>query len=160
MCSNTKMESLLRHTVATLSYRLGKVLRGAPADFDTYQADNECRTPVQILAHVGDLMDWAASMAAGKPAWHSSPPGPWPQEVARFFAAIQTLDDRLAAASLEPGAAHRLFQGPIADAFTHTGQLAVLRRMAGSPVKGENYFLAEIVAGRVGADQAPPQREF
>jgi len=54
----------------------------------------------------------------------------------------------------------KLFQGPVADALTHVGQIAVLRRLAGSPVKGENYFVADIAAGRVGADQAAPKREF
>jgi hypothetical protein len=160
MCSNTEMETLLRHTLATLAYRLGKVLRDFPADFATYQASNACRTPVQILAHIGDLMEWAVTMVEGKPVWHGSQPGPWAQEVARFFSAIQGLDARIAATGLESGAAERLFQGPIADALTHSGQLAVLRRIAGSPVKGENYFLAEIIKGRVGADQAPPLVEF
>lgn len=154
------METLLRHTLATLSYRLGKVLRGVPAGFASYQAGNECRTPVQILAHIGDLMDWAVSMVEGKPTWRSAPPAAWEHEVTRFFSSIQTLDSGLAGTVLDREAAEHLFQGPIADALTHTGQLAVLRRMAGLPVKGENYFLAEIVSGRVGTDQAPPRREF
>jgi len=154
------MDSLLRHTLATLAYRLGKVLRDAPAEFESYQASPGARTPVEILAHIGDLMEWALTMAEGRPAWHDSAPLPWPREVARFFQAIQALDARIAASGLESGQAAGLFQGPIADALTHTGQLAMLRRMAGSPMKGENYFMAEIVAGRLGPDQAPPRREF
>jgi hypothetical protein len=154
------METLLRHTLATLSYRLGKVLRDAPPDFGTFQAGAGRRTPVQILAHVGDLMDWAVTMVEGKPAWHSSEQGPWAREVQRFFTAIQALDAAIVAKGLKAGAAESLFQGPISDALTHTGQLSLLRGLAGSPVKGENYFMAEIVAGRVGPDQAPPHREF
>jgi hypothetical protein len=154
------METLLRHTLATLAYRLGKVIRDAPEPFGSYQSKPGDPTPVKILAHIGDLMDWALTMAEGKPGWHDSQPLPWPQEVARFFTAIQALDARLAAHGLESGQAKSLFQGPISDALTHTGQLAMLRRMAGCPVKGENYFMAEIVAGRVGPDQAPPRREF
>jgi hypothetical protein len=154
------METLLRHTLATLSYRLGKVLRDVPPDFGTFQAGTGRRTPVQILAHIGDLMDWAVTMVEGKPAWHDSKPGLWPQEVQRFFTAIQALDTAIVAKGLKTGAAESLFQGPISDALTHTGQLSLLRGLAGSPVKGENYFMAEIAAGRVGADQAQPHREF
>jgi len=154
------MEPLLRHTLATLAYRLGKVLRDAPAEFGNYQTSPGARTPAQILAHIGDLMDWALGMAEGRTAWHDSQPLPWPQEVARFFQAIQALDARLAAKGLESAHAQSLFQGPIADALTHTGQLAMLRRMAGCPMKGENYFMSEIVAGRLGLDQTPPRREF
>jgi len=154
------METLLRHTLATLSYRLGKVLRDAPADFGNYQAGEGRRTPVQILAHIGDLMDWAGTMVEGQPEWHNATPQSWPQEVQRFFAAIQKLETAIVAKGITAEAANRLFQGPISDALTHTGQLSMLRGLAGSPVKGENYFMAEIAAGRVGPDQAPPHREF
>jgi hypothetical protein len=80
--------------------------------------------------------------------------------VARFFGALQALDERLASHDALGYSAEKIFQGPLADAFTHTGQIAMLRRMAGAPVRGENYFQAEIVAGRVGTEQAPPKREF
>lgn len=154
------MESLLRHTLATLAYRLGKVLRDAPANFGNYQAGPGRRTPVQILAHIGDLMDWAVTMVEGKPEWHAATPQSWPQEVQRFFAGIQALDAAIVAKGLNADAANRLFQGPISDALTHSGQLSMLRGLTGSPVKGENYFMAEIVAGRLGPDQAKPHREF
>ncbi|HUO26377.1 MAG TPA: hypothetical protein VMU61_11980 [Candidatus Aquilonibacter sp.] len=151
---------LLRHTLATLAYRAGKTLRNAPANFSDFQAGSQTRTPGQILAHIGDLMNWAGSIAAGKQAWRSSKPLPWDKEVDRFFAALKQFDDFLA--SSEPLQAHagELFQGPIADALTHVGQIAILRRMAGAPVKGENYFKAGIEVGRVGADQAAPRQEF
>jgi hypothetical protein len=113
---------------------------------------------VRILAHVGDLMDWALSLVEGSQKWHNSIPLPWPDEVARFFRALEALDHRIAATGVEPAIADRLFQGPIADALTHTGQLAMLRRMAGCPIRGENYYVAEIAIGRVGADQASPRR--
>ena len=53
-----------------------------------------------------------------------------------------------------------MFQGPIADALTHIGQIGMMRRMAGAPVRGENYFKADIAAGRVGAEQSAPRFEF
>ncbi len=152
--------ALLRHTVATLAYRGGKALRGSPPDFADLRVAETARTPAEILAHVGDLLDWALTMVRGKPAWHNSPPLPWDQEVARFFAALQALDDQLAGDAPLAETPARIFQGPIADALQHVGQIALLRRLGGAPIRGENYFRADIAAGRVGAEQAPPRREF
>jgi hypothetical protein len=151
---------LLRHTVATLAYRGGKTLRGAPAGFAEFRAGQTTRTPAQILAHIGDLLDWALSLAEGKEAWHNSPPLPWEQGTARFFAALEIFDKRLSAEVPLACSAEKLFQGPIADAFTHVGQIALLRRLAGCPVRGENYHKADIAAGRVGPEQAKPKFEF
>jgi hypothetical protein len=151
---------LLRHIVATLAYRAGKTLRGAPDEFAGFQASPTSRTPGQILAHLGDLMDWAFSITAGRQKWHDSEPLPWRQEVSRFFQAVEAFDAYLASdqpVQVEPG---KLFQGGIADALTHVGQIAMLRRMAGCPVRGENYFMANIAPGRVGFDQAAPVKEF
>ena len=151
---------LLRHTVATVAYRGGKALRGAPDRFATFHIGDKTRTPAQILAHMGDLFDWALSIAQGKQAWHDSAPLPWDAEVDRFFAAIQKFDVYLASSEPLHGSAEGLFQGPVADALNHVGQIAMLRRLAGSPILGENYFKADIVAGRVGPDQSVPRREF
>ena len=151
---------LLRHTLATLAYRGGKALRGAPPEFASFRAGDTSRTSGQILAHLGDLLDWALSLAEGKQAWHDSPALEWEQGTARFHAALEALDQRLASPTAPACPAEKLFQGPIADALTHVGQIAMLRRMAGCPLRGENYFVAEIAAGRVGPDQAKPRREF
>lgn len=151
---------LLRHTVATLAYRARKPLEGAPADFSGFKASEKTRTPGQILAHLGDLIDWALSMAKGKQVWHDSPPQPWEQGAQRFYAALKTFDEFLASEAPLSCSPEQLFQGPIADALWHVGQIAMLRGMAGAPIRGENYFKAEIAAGRVGRDQATPRREF
>jgi len=153
------MNELLRHTVATLAYRGGKVVRGVPASFADFHADGTTRTPVQILAHIGDLLDWAYVLAPGENTWKDATQQSWDREVARFFAALERLDQQLASAELQCKP-ERLFQGPIADALTHVGQIAILRRIAGVPVRGENYFAADIAAGRVGREQSPPKREF
>jgi hypothetical protein len=151
---------VIRHTVATLAYRAGKALRGAPPEFAGYRADASSRTPAEILAHMGDLFDWALSMANGAQQWHNSTPLPWDQEVERFFAALQKFDERLASDEPLGETPEKLFQGPIADALTHTGQIAMLRRMASCKIPGENYHMADIVTGRVGLTQAAPRREF
>jgi hypothetical protein len=156
----TEDPGMLRHTLATLAYRGGKAVRGAPPEFGDFEAGPQTRTPGQILAHVGDLLDWALCLADGRHEWHESKPLPWDQEVARFFRGLKALDDRLGSGKPLGFPAERLFQGPIADALTHVGQIAMLRRMAGHPVRGENYFKAEIAAGRVGSEQAAPRREF
>jgi len=153
-------KQLFQHTVATLAYRGGKALRNAPPGFADFQAGAGVRTPGQILAHIGDLLDWALSMATGEKKWHDSQPQSWDSDVERFFAALKKLDDFLSSNAPVQASFEKLFQGPIADALTHVGQIAILRRMAGEPVKGENYYVAEITAGRVGPDQAKPKREF
>jgi hypothetical protein len=166
---------MLRHAVATLAYRGGKTLRGAPPDFSTFRAaagasphgnsqqntgQQGTRQPGQILAHMCDLLDWALKLADGTHEWRESPPQLWEHDTARFFAGLEALDQRLASTAPLGVPAGKLFQGPIADALTHTGQIAMLRRMAGAPVRSENYFKADIQAGRAGADQAPPRFEF
>jgi len=159
MDSSDSKIAMLRHTVATLAYRARKPLSGAPADFASF-AGSVPRTPGKILAHLCDLFDWALSLANGAEAWKNSDVGPWEEDVTRFFAKLEAFDQRLAASTPLGCEPERLFQGPIADALTHVGQLAMLRRLAGSPVKGENYFVAKMSAGRVGKDQAPPVYEF
>jgi len=156
---DTKRE-MLRHTVATLAYRGAKAVRGAPDSFASYHASETTRTPAQILAHVGDLLDWGLSIAKGAEAWNNSEPLAWSQEVARFHRALESFDNYLGSDAELSAACERLFQGPIADALTHVGQLTMLRRIAGAPIKGENYSRAKIEAGRVGAEQAAPKGEF
>jgi hypothetical protein len=151
---------LLRHTLATLAYRGGKAVRNAPDSFAEFHANESVRTPAQILAHIGDLMDWGLSIAKGQQAWHDTQPLPWSEEVQRFFVSLTKFDDFLASSEPLQATPEKLFQGPIADALTHVGQIAILRRLAGNPLKGENYYKAAIVAGRVSADQAEPRREF
>jgi len=148
----------LRHALATLAYRGGKTLRNAPAEFADFQGVG--RRPVQILAHIGDVLDWALSMAQGKQKYIESQALVWDKEVGRFFASLQRLDDYLASAEPVHAPLEKLFQGPIADALTHVGQIAMLRRMAGAPISGENYFVADIAVGRVGPKQAASKREF
>lgn len=158
--SDDPKREMLRHTLATLAYRGGKTMRGAPAGFAEFKASETTRTPGQILAHLGDLLDWALSQAKGKQAWSNGEALPWEQGSARFFAALNALDEYLASDQPLGSPCEKIFQGAIADSLTHVGQIAMLRRMAGAPVRGENYSRAKIAAGRVGAEQAAPVQEF
>ena len=151
---------LLRHALATIAYRGRKAVADVPESFATIRAAESSRTPLEILAHIGDLFDWALSIARGKQTWPNSQPLPWPREVARFFEALGAFDAYLAADQPLDTSIEQLFQGPVADALTHIGQIALLRRVAGAPIRGENYFIADIAAGRVGAAQPAPKIEF
>lgn len=152
--------ALLRHTIATLAYRGGKATRDAPESFSTFAIGEPPKTPGKILAHIGDLLDWALTMCDGKQVWNDSTPQTWAQDTARFHEALRRLDARVAGGGDLGTSAAGIFQGPIADALTHVGQINMLRRLAGAPIRGENYYRAEITAGRLGADQAAPRREF
>lgn len=151
---------LLRHTLATLAYRAGKVLRDPPEGFAAFRPGPASRTAGQVLAHLGDLLDWGLWLAKGEHVWRDAEPLPWNGEVARFFQALAALDAYLASEAPLGLPATKIFQGPVADALTHVGQLAMMRRLAGRPVRGESYFRAEITIGRVGPDQAAPVKEF
>ncbi|HEX5227440.1 MAG TPA: hypothetical protein VFW44_07000 [Bryobacteraceae bacterium] len=151
---------LLRHTLATLAYRAAKPLRDAPESFCKFRPAENARTAVEILAHMGDLFDWALSAVQGQERWHSAKPQPWADETARFFASLAAFDAYLATDAAMHVSADTLFQAPIADALTHVGQLSLMRRLAEAPVRAENYLVAKIVVGSVGADQPAPVREF
>jgi len=149
---------LLRHALATIAYRAARALAGAPAEFDHFAGAG--RQPIEILAHMGDLIDWSRTAAQGHMHWHTSQPLPWPQEQERFFASLRAFDSLLASGEAIHAPAERLLQGPIADALTHVGQLAMLRRLAGSPTRGENFYVAAISAGQVDAEQLEPIEPF
>jgi len=152
--------AFLRHVVATLAYRGAKTLRGAPADFGRFQAGGGARTPVAIVAHVADLLEWTLRLAQGRREWVAAEPASWESETARFFSALAALDAHLATGAPLGFPAEILFQGPLSDALTHVGQIGMLRRLAGSPVRGEVMVRADVVPGRVGPDQSPPVKEF
>jgi hypothetical protein len=156
--------TLLRHLVATLTYRATKVLRDVPPEFGAMTFGSSTRTPVLIVAHLADLMSWAVRLARGEYSWKAEGSDDWDTEVARFVDGLAALDRALAADESLGGAVEspveKLIQGPLADALTHVGQLAMLRGMAGSPIRPESYARAEIVIGRVGMDQTPPRAPF
>jgi hypothetical protein len=129
-------------------------------DFPGFAHRKPREPPGQVLAHIGDLLDWALSISQGKQEWRNSQPQSWEQDSERFFAALAALDAYLCSGEQLGAPVEKLFQGPIADALTHFGKIVLLRRLANAPVRGENYFRAEIVAGRVGPDQPAPRREF
>lgn len=149
---------LLRHTVASLAYRTARAIEDAPPQFAEFNGAG--RQPVHILAHMGDLFEWALSAVQGNERWHTAKPHSWVTEQQRFFAALHAFDAYLASQEPLYASAEALFQGPIADALTHVGQLAMLRRLACSPICGENYFVANVKAGQVGSGQPAPVQPF
>lgn len=152
--------NLLRHTVATLAYRAGKVLRDAPPELADFRLQPGGRSATDILSHMVDLMAWGERLAHGEYRWQALGVNDWNTAVERFFAGLAALDAALADTSAPAFPAGVMFQGPIADALTHVGQLALMRGAIGQPVRPEAYARATIEVGRVGAEQAPPGREF
>lgn len=148
---------LLRHFLAALAYRTQKALRGAPADFGSFRAADEVRTPAQMVCHMTSVLGYARTFFVGstyRPAYLPS----LQEEIERFHDMLRDLARYIENGSplLEGMSAERLLQGPFSDAMTHAGQLAMLRRLAGAPVAPENFLLAEIDPERLGTDQAEP----
>jgi hypothetical protein len=149
---------LLRHSLAAVAYRANRALEGAPESFAAFEGAG--RRPIEILAHMGDLFDWALTMAEGRTGWQDSAPRTWGEETKRFFAALTAFDAYLASAEPVNGSIERLLQGPVADSLTHVGQLSMLRRLAGCATVGENFYVAEIAVGQVGTEQPAAVRPF
>jgi hypothetical protein len=143
---------VLRHMVATVAYRGGLAITDAPPGFATFRAHETTRTPGEILAHIGDLLEGSLHLVKGNMVHLESAPLPWEEEIARFFLAVKELDVYLASDAPLACPVEKLVQGPIGDALTHVGQIVMLRRMAGSPIRSAAYFTAEFVAGEVNQD--------
>ena len=151
---------MLRHTVATLAYRAEKVLRDVPEGFAEMRLSPASRTPLETLAHMCDLMGWGERMARGMYHWEPVAAGTWPDAVERFFTMLTALDAALAEPPPLTFTAEVIFQGPVADALTHVGQLALMRGTMSAPVRPESYARADISIGRVGRDQSAVRAEF
>ena len=160
MALNDPAREFLRHTVATVAYRAAKATRGAPDTFADFRAGETTRTPRQIVAHMADLLEWALRVAQGNWDYRQASPSDWEVEVERFHSSLKAFDDYLCSDAPLAMPGEKLFQGPIADAMTHVGQLALLRRLAGAPIRGESYPRADIVPGRLGREQTISEFEF
>jgi len=140
---------LLRHLVATLAFRGGMAITDAPENFAEFRAGETTRSAGEILAHIGDLIQGSLYLMKGELVYLQSPPRLWPEDVKRFFAAIEEFDLYLASDAPLAQPIEKIMQGPIADVLTHVGQIVMLRRLAGKPIHAESYFTVEIKAGEV-----------
>lgn len=140
---------LFRHLVATVAFRGGVAVLDAPENFSVFRVNEATRTPGELLAHIGDLLKGSLHLVKGELVYLTSAPLSWEEEIARFFSAVKEFDSYLASGAPLACPVEKLIQGPIGDALTHVGQIVMLRRMAGKPVRVESYFTAEIVAGEV-----------
>lgn len=143
---------LLRHMLATVAYRGGIAVSEAPEGFAIFRLSEGTRAPGEILAHISDLLEGSFYLLKGELVYLTSLPLPWGEEVSRFFSAAKRLDSYLASDAPLACPVEKLVQGPVGDALTHIGQLVMLRRVAGSPIRAENYFTAEIVPGFAGEE--------
>ena len=143
----------LRHFLATIAYRARKVILGSPAGFGTFDAGRGVRNPTEILSHMSNVLQHAQSFFITTETTRISV-GTWEQDVERFFRVLSELEKLLEAGTEPKGrTAEQLLQGPLADAMTHIGQLAMLRRMACAPIPKEDFDEAPIRLGDVGLTQ-------
>jgi len=150
--------ALLRHFLAAIAYRTQKALRGAPPGFGSFAAGNETRTPAWLVRHMASVMGYARTFFVGGRYVAEALPT-LDDEVARLHANIAALAEEIARPQWPDGITPaRLLQGPLSDAMTHAGQLAMLRRLAGSPVPPEDFVYADVSAERLGRDQPAPAR--
>lgn len=140
---------LLRHLVATIVFRGNVAVREAPDSFARFKLNEDMRTPGEVLAHIGDLLEGSLYLLKGEMKYLDSSQLPWPEEIARFFSAAKELDAFLASDAPIEVPIEKLTQGPIADALTHIGQIVLLRRAAGIPVRTEPYFQVDIIPGEM-----------
>jgi hypothetical protein len=149
--------SLLRHFLAALAYRTQKALRDAPPEFGDFRAGADVRTPAELVRHMSSVLGYARTFFIGG-HYRPTPLPSLHEEVTRFHEIIQNLaqiieDDN---AALNGITEEQLLQGPFSDAMTHAGQLAMLRRLSGSPIPPENFIVANISQQRLGPDQSEP----
>lgn len=151
---------LLLHFLAAIAYRAQKALRGAPESFPDFAAGHQARTPVQVLRHMTSLMGYTETLFQGGTYPMSPEPLPtFEAEIHRFHFQLTAVGNLIRAGTPPCSiSTEQLLQGPFADTMTHVGQLAMLRRLAGSPVPPENFIFAEVAAHRLGPDQAPAAR--
>lgn len=155
-----EVRQFLRHCTAVIAYRGSKALRGAPPEFANFKASPTTRTPLELLSHIGDLLEVSAARLRGPAKWNEAPLETWDKQVARFHAALQSIEDALTSDQPIDVPLDKWYQGPFADSLTHVGQLAMLRRMSGAPMKGEAYYYADIKPGRVGPDQVAAEEKY
>ncbi len=148
--------AMLRHFLATLAYRTQKALRGAPASFGAFRAGEQVRTPAEVVRHMSSVLGYARTFFVGG-RYRPEPLRDLSAEVTRFHAMLEDLARHLASGTeLHGTTEERILQGPFADAMTHAGQLAMLRRLAGSPVPPENFLEAAVDPANLGPAQPEP----
>ena len=146
---------LLKHALAAIAYRAQKAVTGAPESFADFRAGPGVRTPHQLVRHMSDVLGYAR-MTFSEGQWRAHTLPTFAEEIARFHEQLEMLGQAIAGEEFLKFTPDQLLQGPIADTMTHVGQLAMLRRLSGSPIPPENFIVADIETGNVGADQAPP----
>jgi hypothetical protein len=150
---------MVRHFLASLAYRFHKAVADAPEGFDGLGPGYGIRPPLTIVRHMNGVLGYGkVALETGDfDYWHHHPSLDWKGEIALVHETLQGIDTFLASdADVAGERLERLLQGPLSDAMTHVGQLAMLRRMAGSPLHAENFFKADIKAGQVGEEQPAP----
>lgn len=158
--SEEPQRQLLKHYLAAIAYRAQKALRDAPADYPSFAAGADVRTPVEVLRHMTSLLGYSRTLfLGGSYPFHPDPLPTFKEEVERFHDMVGAVGDLLDRdVALREISYEQFLQGPLSDVMTHIGQLAMLRRLAGAAVAPENFIYARVDSDRLGTDQAQPAR--
>ncbi len=138
----------LRHSVATIVYRFQNVLQNSGVDFGDFSAGSGTRTPREIVRHMYEVSH-ATQVYIEEERFegYTATVCEFSQEVERFLETLTALDDVLVHRNIAENGARRILQGPIADMLAHVGQLAMLSRLSGFPIAGEDFSAASIEPG-------------
>ncbi|HUR96717.1 MAG TPA: hypothetical protein VMZ26_01490 [Pyrinomonadaceae bacterium] len=147
---------MLRHFLAALAYRTQKAVRGAPDSFADFEAGNDVRTPKELVRHITSVLGYARTFFIGG-EYRPEPLPTFRDEIQRFHAMLADLGEHLTDGTpLRALTEEQLLQGQFSDAMTHVGQLAMLRRLHGDPVRSENFIHAAISPENLSIDQPDP----
>ncbi|HSY68912.1 MAG TPA: hypothetical protein VK813_09730 [Edaphobacter sp.] len=148
---------LLKHFLAALAYRTQKALRDAPPEFADFRAAPQVRTPHELIRHMDSVLGYSRTFFLGS-AYRPPTFPDFPAAIEHFHEVLTDVARHIEVGTELHGITPEvLLQGPFSDAMTHAGQLALLRRLSGSPVPPENFIFADITPNNLGPDQALPR---
>lgn len=137
------MTKIILHLLDTLIYRFRSSVSKVDASFGNFEIGHGVRSPIEILYHMRGVIYYGNKAITDKRT-EMSPILSWDEEVALFLESVERLKENISNAQFSEETAFRMVQGPISDALTHVGQLAMLSRVHGHPIDKENFFKADI----------------
>ncbi len=133
----------IQHFLKVLSYRFEKAIHNAAESYPKHASGHGIRTPLELLGHMNGVLEFAISSLKNQPR-RNIPEQSWQEQITLYYEKLKELNQLMQENSFDTDTLERILQGPLADAMTHIGQLAMMRRLANSAIAGENYFAADM----------------
>lgn len=138
----------LRHTLATIAYRFQKSVSVAGKGFAGFSLGKGSRNTTEIIHHIYHVLWWTRVFVQEERFINEKPEKlSFALEIKRVNSELAVLDKVFSETALGMDFSKRLLQGPLSDVLTHIGQLSMLSRLNGHPIKGEDFSSAEISTG-------------